>query len=173
MDYFEDKALPDNIDQNVKLSPPWVAYYHKVFTLFERDPDVTIHFSEKEPELRLLVTGAAKAEALSKLMPESVAFGNVILKIIVVPANEEPSVSELLKIAFAGNNILQYVATSDTPFGVKNYAVFDRGIAQFYNDEMGDIHGVKSMLYEDVARDVFTDLKDVCFNTFSDDLYEG
>ena len=36
-----------------------------------------------------------------------------------------------------------------------SFAVFAKEVVQYYNDDLTDINGLKSTLYEDIARDVF------------------
>ena len=62
---------------------------------------------------------------------------------------------ELFQEAFQGNPSLKAVFDRETPFGVFRYAGFNRRIAQFYNDEMGDPNGNKTMLLQDIAKDIF------------------
>lgn len=151
-----------------KMSPPWVTYFHEVEVLFKDDPDVKISFDERTPELKLLVNGSMKAMALKKLLPKFVTFGHVMMNVVVVPSNSSDSNLELLRVAFAGNKLLVHTESVNTQFGVMNFAVFKKDVAQFFNDDLSDIHGMVSKLYSDVARDVFESVKDVNFNTESD-----
>lgn len=157
----------DNEQKTPRMSPPWVTYFHEVEALFKNDPDIKISFDERTPELKLLVNGSMKAMALKKLLPEYVNFGHVTLNVMVIPANNADSNLELLRVAFAGNDLLVHTEAVNTPFGVKNFAVFKKDVAQFFNDDLSDIHGVISILYSNLAADVFQPVKDVNFNTES------
>ena len=174
----DEKTLEKNLTSNCthdaakpKLSPPWITYYREVEALFKNDPKVKVSFDEGAMELKLYVEGSIKAVALGQLMNQRVTFGNVELKILVVPANLQSSDDdlELMKIAFDGNDALKYIKTVETLFGPRHYAVFKKDVVQFYNDNMEDLHGVTSKLYADVALDVLPPL-DVLFNTDSDDF---
>lgn len=161
------------MEKEVKLSPPWITFFHEVECMFMYDPAVIVQYNDEEKELKLLVEGALKADAISQLMPDHVDFGNVTLKVSVIPANDRKASNlELIQAAFAGNGILKYTKAIQTPFGTTNHAVFSKEIAQFYNDDMQDIHGVKSMLYADIAKDIFK-VDDVFFNTDSCIPVEG
>jgi len=46
-----------------------------------------------------------------------------------------------------------------------NHVVFENKVVQYFNDQLDDPYGVKSALYEDLARDVFEDSEGVFFNT--------
>lgn len=158
-----------------KLSPPWVTYYHEVESLFKNDPKVKISFDEGAMELKLFVEGSIKAMALERLMTQLVTFGNVELKITVIPANLQSADDdlELIKIAFDGNDALKYTKTVETLFGPQRYAVFKKDISQFYNDNTADLHGVTSMLYADIALDVLPPMSGVLITTDSDDFADS
>ena len=139
----------------MKLSAPWVKFYNEIKALFEKDPEIKITFDEETPEVKLYVDNERKADALTKLIPSEKAFGNVTLKVTVIPANTEPTKLDLLQEAFYGNPTLSYVWSADTPLGPFNYAVFENKVVQFFNDDMGDINGNCSTLYQELAKDVF------------------
>lgn len=149
-------AEPKKINNTVKLSPPWLTFVNEVKAMFKNDPDIVGMYDDTDNVLRIMVDNPSKADALEKLLPGTVDFGNVKLKIMVIPSNEKESTIELLKRAFAGNDILKDAVTIETPFGPRNYVVFKKEIAQFFNDDLQDINGVKSILYADIARDIFT-----------------
>jgi len=46
-----------------------------------------------------------------------------------------------------------------------DYVVFRNEVVQFFNDEMGDPNGLKSTLYQDIAKDVFADKDGIFFCT--------
>ena len=144
------------MESNLKLSPPWITFVHEVEALFAKDPEVKVRYNSNENLLQLFVDNTDKAAALTKLLPEKKEFGNVVLNIEVVPANnDEKSMADLFAQAFYGNPVLTMVQTYDTPFGKFSYAVFYKEVVQFYNDQMDDINGNKSMLLQDIAKDVF------------------
>lgn len=141
----------------VELSPPWDGYVHKITALFGEDPEIKMQYDENALELKLLVNNPAKAEAIAKLLPTSKAFGNVILKIFVIPSNDlYKEKVETYKAAFNGNPIVSRIETITDPAGADfNYIVFEREVVQYYNDDLGDIDGIHSTLYQEIAKDVF------------------
>lgn len=142
----------------VKLSPPWQTFAHEVQALFEADDEIKVTFDESTYTLKLFVDNGDKAAALAKLLPEKKEFGNGTMVIEIVPANlNDASIDEVFAKAFNGNPALSTVASFDTPFGVVNYAVFQKKVVQFFNDQMDDINGNKSMLFQEIAKDVFGD----------------
>ena len=91
--------------ENVKMYSPWVVFANEVAELFKRDAEVHVDYSDDDLQLKVYVDNQDKYEALSRLLPQEKEFGNVTLKISVIPANnnyDEASEVELLKKAFNG-----------------------------------------------------------------------
>lgn len=160
----------------IKLAAPWTTLYREFQVFFKNDPDVKVVFDENGPELKLYVEDPEKAEALTQLLETSRTFGNVTMKITVVPANgaqglfvsnDCSGVISLLKIALKGNNAVSQIV--DIPNRMIGnplcYVAFKREVVQFFNDNLGDLHGLTSTLYENVANDIFTTHNGVCFCT--------
>lgn len=139
----------------MKLSAPWVNFYNEIKALFEEDPEIKIAFDEEVPEVKLFVENPRKADALMQLLPTEKVFGNVTMKVTVVPADVEETKLDLISEAFFGNPILAYVWSADTPLGTFNYAVFENKVVQYFNDDISDINGNRSTLYQEIAKDVF------------------
>ena len=142
----------------LKKSSPWVEYYRQVATLFKEDPAVNVAFDESTKKLTLRVQGEAKAKALEYLLPTEKTFGNVTLSIDIIPSNEEPTIGDYLRDAFSGNEALSFIHTNEGPVltGL-TYVVFSAEVAQYFSDNLMDINGNSSTLYEDLARSVFKD----------------
>lgn len=148
---MEDKKI------KIKISSPWVKFYREIECLFKGDPDVNVTFDEENNTIKLYVNGAAKADALTALLPSEKEFGNVKVKICVVPANKPKlKMGELFETAFEGNPVLSYTKTID---GVMTnpltYVVLKKEVVQFFNDNLNDIHGLETTLYQTIAKDVF------------------
>lgn len=151
--------------ENTKLSPPWITYVNELKELFGQDPQVKIEYDDDKKVVKLFVDNQTKSDALSALLPVSKDFGNVTLIIGVVPANLKANTSELLDAAFDGNPVMSEVIHATTPFGNISYAMFKKEVVQFYNDQMDDPRGNKSMLYQDIAKDVFGNVSGAFFCT--------
>lgn len=150
----------------MKLISPWVDFYRKIQMLFEQDPEVETVFDEENNEIKLYVEGARKADALMMLLPTEKVFGNVTVKITVIPANNgEMTKADALREAFIGNPALSYVIEIPSVFGTFNYAVFQNKVVQYFNDDMRDINGNRSTLYQELAKEVFGYDTDICFCT--------
>ena len=153
---------------NVKLASPWTAYYRKIQALFGEDPDIKVVFDEENCSLHLLVDNAEKADALTQLLPTEVTFGNVVMTISVIPANIEkaPSKASLIKTALQGNPAFSFATSAEGVFSSPiHYIVFANKVVQYYNDDLGDIYGNRSTLYQDIAKEIFGETDGIHFCT--------
>lgn len=150
----------------MKLSSPWVEFYRELEALFAEDDEVKVVYDEENNEVKLYVENVRKADALTQLLPTEKTFGNVTLKVTVIPANNaEVSKADLIAEAFEGNPALSYVQHVDAVIGAFDYAVFKNKVVQFFDDNLSDINGNKSTLYENIAKDVFGENVGVFFCT--------
>ena len=154
--------------QNAKLLPPWIIYFKKIEAMFQDDPDIKIAIQDEQPpyEIKLRVSSVEKANALTELLPAEKIFGNVSAKVTVVPANvkSEHKIDTFLS-AFDGNPAFAFVKGDYSgPFDM-NYVVFAKKVVQYHADDAGDIYGLCSTLYEDIARDIFEDCDGIYFCT--------
>ena len=139
-----------------KLIAPWINFYREVEALFKNDRKVHVTFDEESYTLKLYVDDTMKAKAIEYLMPKSREFGGVTVNVEVIPANKEiENVEEAFRTAFNGTYTLSDVVVEQTPLGVFKYAVFAPEAAQYYADDISDICGNKTVLYADIAKDVF------------------
>ena len=160
--------MANGTKEKLKLSSPWVTFYKEMQELFGEDQDIAIRFDEDMPCVTLRVQGDVKAEALRKLLPESKTFGNVECKIMVVPENDdEEYILNTYRNAFAGNPVFDSAEQiEDFITGtVYNYVIFRKDVAQFYNDNIADVDSKTSMLYQDIAKEVFEPEAGVFFCT--------
>ena len=152
----------------LKLSPPWDTYYQELNAMFKNDPSVHVVMDDDEYTVKLYVEDSEKAESLHELLPEEVQFGSVTLKVTVVPSNSMEQgrlvlnkdhykyLGSLYEAAFYGNSAFENVVTVPGVFGFTAcYVIFKKEVVQYYNDNMSDINGLCSTLYENIARDIF------------------
>ena len=153
----------------LKLSPPWTEFYRKIQALFQKDEGVNVVYDEDNMGVRLYVEDSAKAEALSEILPKTKEFGNVILQISVIPGNKRgEDHGGVMQNAFHGNDAVKDVVVIDNAwYPGQTFVVFAKEVVQFFDDNLGDLNGVKSTLYEDLARDVFSVKPGVLFCTAS------
>lgn len=156
--------------QNLKKISPWVEYYRKLVALFKKDPDIKIIYDEGINVIKMYINGQDKYEALSQLLPSEKKFGNVTLEIELIPCNDlKLSRTDLFRRAFSGNPVVTDVITigqeiigSTNDF---NYIVFEKEVVQYYDDSLGDPHGNRSTLYQEIAKEVFGEQDGIYFCT--------
>ena len=157
----------------LKLSPPWVIFYSEVDAMFKNDDDVMVVYDEEENEIKLYVEGEEKAGAMSELLPTEKQFGNVTLKVTVVPANGlllNQKVSDAYRAMFEGNSAVDYIEDVEGVFSNDlHYVVFAKEVVQYFTDDLGDAHGVRSTLYQEIAKDIFENQDGVYFCTNTED----
>jgi len=162
---------------SLNLCSPWVMYYHEIEAFFKKDPEVRVIYDDEKHEISLYVESSTKAEALTKLLPAEQEFGNIILKINVIPANTDKakavrSSKSLIENALKGHPDVEKIRTF---IGVYNnpltYVVFNKKVVQYYTDDLGDYNGFRSTLYQDIAKEIFdgSQLQGVFFCTSKDE----
>ena len=160
------------------LSAPWQIYYRELQELFKNNIGIKIVLDEENYEIKMYVSDTDTAAALAKLIPSEKEFGNVTLKVIVIPANgrekafdakieKEIPNKDLMRDAFKDNDAVSYFwYVGDVIPGLDIcYVVFINAVVQYYTDTMADPHGLTSTLYENIARNVFGDISGVYFCT--------
>ena len=158
---------------NLKLSPPWNEYHEQVKALFGQDPEIKVEYDNVRKELTLRVESQRKVSALLRLVPARVDFGGVEVRVCVVPANaagetlpDDAATADVLTAAFAGNPVVTQIRqVSKGLFRDLCYCVFKKEVVQYPADNLADINGNRSMLMQDIAREVLTEAKDVYFCT--------
>lgn len=159
----------------VNLQSPWVTFTEEVKELFKNDPEIKYEY-DGQYDIKLYVDNAEKAEALSKLIPPLKVFGNITVKITVIPpdSDDTESIGDLFEKAFEGNSAFSFVASQEDPAAgpVATYVVFAPEVVQFYNDDLSDYYRNKTTLYQNIARNVFGD-REVYFCTDAIDKEES
>ena len=144
------------IMENLELSAPWERFYSQIGELFKRDREIRIELDKANYTVRLYVDGERKAEALEKLLPTEKVFGNVTVKVEVVPANtKDEDIYNLYRDAFKDNPVFIEAKMAALPAGgTANYIIFRKEVVQFYNDNLKDPNGLETTLYETIADEV-------------------
>ena len=154
----------------LNLSAPWQTYYKELSKLFEKDDEVRIVYDTDEQVISIYVDNAIKAEAMAAVLPIVKEFGSVELTINVIPSNKvnilRSSKGMGFPDLFKGNPIVSDVVVID---GIMTnpitYVIFKKEVVQYFNDDLGDAHGMCSTLYQDIAKRVFEDHEGVFFCT--------
>lgn len=173
-------------DIRMKISPPWITYVNEVNCLFEHDPEVQLIYDNNTKTIELYVEEPTKAYAIDRLLPDEVEYGNIVLEVKVIPGNKTPrnKIPEeefeinnewLFNIAFENNPVFAYTKTISGIFSNNlTYVVFKNKVVQFFNDNLNDIHGLVSTLYQELAHEVFTEeLEGICYCTDTEERVFG
>ena len=159
-----------NAKKKVNVSAPWWTYYRKLEALFEKDQEIHITFQEDEKRIIFRVDNLDKAEGLAELLPGTVTFGNVTVTIYILSDGETDTRAELIKKALKGNPVLSYdQAVEGVMTNPLHYFVMRNEVAQLWNDNLHDINGRESYLYEDLAREIIGEDDGVMFCTNTPD----
>ena len=150
---------------NTHLSAPWETLQHMITKLFEYDPEVEVEYVESTYTINIYVDNLRKADALRRLLPTYKEYGNITVAINVIPVDEKDSNTILFQRAFEGNKAVACFYTGCGPTKNITYISFQPIVVQFFNDQMDDINGLKSILYADIAKEVFGSPNSIFFCT--------
>lgn len=158
------KVKATMLNEKVALEAPWETYRKELFNLLTPDHELMVSdhvtfVSESVYEINVFSTNYNKIMALKKILYNEVVFGNVTLKITfayVGPDNENNT--QAWRDAFEGNPLFDRIESVGTPDGSTiNYAIFNRDIISFFDDDLSDYHGNKHMIVADLVKDVVSD----------------
>ena len=157
----------------VNLSSPWCILYREISAMFAEDKGVKVILDDEKYTISVYVEDPVKAEAISMLLVPERYYGNICVKVLVIPANGEQAElsgdpEEVFQAAFKGNPALSYTKRIDLPMLNKNvYVVFKNAVVQYFNDDLRDVNGFCSTLYQEIAKDVFANIAgaSICYCT--------
>lgn len=143
----------------LRLEPPWETYYKELSILLGQDPEIQILYDSYEQEIKIYSENVRKTDALSVLLPDEKEFGNVKVTITIVPANNKETrptkySPDLFADLFDENQCVADVVQT-TGIYEATYVVFRKEVVQYHNDDIGDVNGNCSTLYQDVAKRIF------------------
>lgn len=155
------------VQNGMTLSPPWVIYSRKIEALFKGDEDVKVIYNNDEVSVTIYVNNDEKAEAISKILPSVINFGNVNLNITVATDRlQSEDRLALFKKAFEGNpNVVDIFSINGVYENPVNYVIFKKEVIQYYSDNLNNPHGITSTLNEEIAKEIFSAEKSICFTT--------
>lgn len=142
----------------VGLCSPWMELFRKIEAMFHEDEAVKVTIDDDKHIINLDVSGTTKAKAIKALLPAEVTMGIITVKIVVneVDDFDATDITKVYRQAFSGNPALIKTETVDVGGKAMNFVVFAKEVVQYFNDDISDLHGLHSTLYQDIARDVFT-----------------
>ena len=156
----------------LKLASPWATCFRQFKAFFQKDPDVRVIFDEDTPSIKLYVENQDKADALAYLIPTSKQFGNVTLQIIIIPANgveinsgAYSNTVDAIMGALKGNKAMAGFQPVESAGFKAMYVLFAREVVSYFNDNLADLNGLTSTLYQNLAEEVFPNHSGVFFCT--------
>lgn len=147
---------------------PWIIFSRQVEALFSKDPEIKFEYDDSEKEIILYVYNPDKEDALRHILPSSRQFGNIVVKLTIIPGELNGDYkAKYFERAFTGNDAFDHLSTVESAFSSNpiSYCVFVKEVVQYPNDNIGDEHGVCSTLYQDLAKEVFGEVDGVFFCT--------
>lgn len=170
-DKIKNQKENDTQMAKVNLSSPWVKLYREFQEMFKEDKEVKVIFDEDAYDIRIYVDNDAKAVAMANLLEGERIYGNITVTITVYPANgdwegvydrlgdeaDEYDPFEQYNTLFKDNPAFSYALKSTLPFwDGMIYVVFKNKVVQYFNDDLSDVNGNCSTLYQEIAKDLFT-----------------
>ena len=155
----------------LKKSAPWYIFVDEMEEMFKYDPEVHIVYDEENQIVKVYVDNGLKASALENLLPPTKEFGNITLEVQVIPANnfEVGTYASRYEEAFRGNEALSFIQRIHGIYSNDLiYIVFKNKVVQYYNDDLGDIYGQCSTLYQEIAKHIFVPQDGVFYCTDTD-----
>lgn len=155
------------MEKKVNLYSPCVILFRKYEAMFKKDRNIKIELDNDNRVITLFVTGDEKADALTQNLPTEVVFGNEKVKINVVPANLSgvTKIEQYRKI-FEGNEAVDFIGNGSDPVTCDfNYIVFKPEVVQYSADDLSDLNGQQSTLYQNLAKEIFGDQPGIYFCT--------
>lgn len=156
----------------LKLASPWATCFRQFKAFFQKDPDVRVIFDEDTPSIKIYAEDKTKAEALAYLIPTSKQFGNVTLQITIIPANGASinngtytSIRSAIVDALKCNKAVVGLQPVESAGFSALYVLFAREVVSYFNDNLGDLNGMTSTLYQDLANEIFQNHNGVFFCT--------
>jgi len=152
----------------VKLSPPWYTFFNFVKHSVGSDRCVEVcemkEISEREFLIQVDVKDRNRAIAMATLLVPCKNFGNIDVRVevchcgrIVHPNDRCINARSLVRMfeeAFCTNDYFEYVE-SVRMFGADIiFPVFEKGVIQFFNDDISDLYNN----YNGVIADVFAEV---------------
>ena len=135
------------------LSSPWVIFYNELNAFFKDDSKVNVIYDEDKNVINLYVDNAEKAAALTELLPTEIISDGV-------------SLAQLYRSALSWNEAVYDIVEIQGVFtNPITYILFKKEVVQYFNDSLGDIHGLCSTLMQEIAKNIFDKQEGIYFCT--------
>ena len=168
----ELKTAPDlpATNQPLKLAAPWTTLYRQYLAFFRKDDTVRVEFYEDTVAIKLRCDDVEKAIALEHILPKTRQFGNVTVNILVVPCNADSIPGNAIEFASDADAVLAALKGNKAFVGFEvingiTFIAFAKEVVQYFNDNLADLHGMTSTLYQYLADEIIEKRTNVYFNT--------
>ena len=138
------------VDNNLTLSAPWYTFAKTVKYIFEKDPDITVAFSDEingTLTITIETSSPKKLISIKKIVGSKRNFGNINV-VIKYALTTNAITTEDYQLAFADTGLIDQIIESQDPMGT-DFVVVNRDLVQFYNDNIFDYHGNITMTLEE------------------------
>ena len=156
----------------LQLSAPWILLYRKIDAMFKLDNDIKVIFEDLDAakKIKIYVEDPNKADALKKILIPEVQFGTMPVSIEIISVDSDRSrrytrrrvmtdpndAADIFIAAFSSNRAFAYANKIEGIFtNPIYYVVFDKVVVQYFTDDIGDVNGICSTLYQEIAKDIF------------------
>ena len=145
----------------IGLEAPWYSYHKKVFNLFDGDTEITVdsELTETEDgnfEFMISSNNGDKLYAIEKILGSGQSFSGIKVRIKYGYENaRDEDWASIWERAFSGNPHFKEIVRYDVPvLGKGAFAVFNRDIISFYDDNLADYHCNSHYIVADMVNDV-------------------
>lgn len=145
----------------IGLEAPWNSYHKKIFNLFDGDSEVSVDSEMKKTEdgnfeFTISSKNGDKLYAIERILGSGQSFSGAKVRIKYGYENsQEEDWASIWERAFSGNPHFREVIRYDVPIlGKGAFAVFNRDIISFYNDNLADYHGNTHYIVADMVNDI-------------------
>ena len=155
----------------VKMSPPWDGHMSMLASFFAGDSRVKVGYCGDNNVGTIEVFDTKMYVALQQVMRQKVKFGNVTLKISIIPANSvkafkgEMTDLQALKEVLKGNPAFSKIKSEKGGMFDFVFCIFKPLVIQWYNDNLGNPWKLTTSTYEKQADFVFKRELGVSFTT--------
>ena len=146
------------------LEAPWESYRKKVFNLFNVDPEINVdsELTELEDgnfEFMISSKNGDKLYAIERILGSGQSFAGVKVRIKYGYENaREEDWASIWERAFSGNPHFKEIVRYDVPvLGKGAFAVFNRDIISFYDDNLADYQCNSHYIVADMVNDIVMD----------------
>lgn len=152
-------------NETVKMSPPWDGYMNMLASFFRGDDRIRVGCGTDKRVGTVAVFDSKMYAALEQVLKTRVRFGNVVLRINIVPADGlkafkgEMTDLEALRCVLSKNPAFAKFVSRKTELGNFVYCMFKPVVLMWHNDNPASPYKQTASVYETAALEVFKSAK--------------